>query len=63
MLTRAARVGAWLDERDHLVPEDIQRVFVHSLRHRIFFTPVYEMRRTEIAPLLVDAILAAVPAP
>jgi hypothetical protein len=27
------------------------------------FTPVYEMRRTEIAPLLVDAILAAVPAP
>lgn len=63
MLTRAARVGAWLDERDHLVPEDIQRVFVHSLRHRIFFTPVYEMRRTEIAPQLVDAILAAVPAP
>jgi MoxR-like ATPase len=63
MLTRAARVGAWLDERDHLLPEDIQRVFVHSLRHRIFFTPVYEMRRTEIAPLLVDAILAAVPAP
>jgi MoxR-like ATPase len=63
MLARAARVGAWLAGRDHLVPEDVHAVFAPALRHRIFFTPVYEMRRSEIAQALVDAILSRVRAP
>jgi MoxR-like ATPase len=63
MLVRAARVAAWLDGRDHLVPEDVHAVFAPSLVHRIYFTPVYEMRRTEIADALVAGILARVGAP
>ncbi len=63
MLTKAARVAAWLDGRDHLVPEDVQGVFAQALRHRIFFTPIYEMRRAEMADALVDGILASVSAP
>ncbi len=63
MLIRAARVAAWLAGRDHLVPEDVQGVFAQALRHRIFFTPVYEMRRAEIGDALVDAILLSVAAP
>lgn len=62
-LARAARVAAWLAGRDYLVPEDVQAVFAPALRHRIYFTPVYEMRRAEIADAFVEAILAAVPSP
>jgi MoxR-like ATPase len=63
MLVRAARVRAWLDGRGYAVPEDVHAVFAAALQHRIHFTPVYEMRRTEIAPALVRRILDSVPAP
>ena len=63
MLLRAARVAAWLGGRDYLVPEDIHGVFHEALAHRIFFTPVYEMRRAGIAHALTQAILERVAAP
>jgi MoxR-like ATPase len=63
MLTRAARVVAWLAGRTHLVPEDLYAVAPSVLGHRVFFTPVYELRRTEIAEDLVTQILAKVPTP
>ena len=44
-LLRAARVHAWLDGRSHLVPDDIAAVFPATMVHRLFFTPLYEMRR------------------
>ncbi|MDP9012626.1 MAG: MoxR family ATPase [Pseudomonadota bacterium] len=62
-LTRAARVVAWLQGRDHLTPDDIRSVVPAVLRHRIFFTPVYELRRSELADALLDGILNAVPTP
>ncbi|NJD07420.1 MAG: MoxR family ATPase [Methylococcaceae bacterium] len=63
MLLRTARTSAWLDGRDYLVPEDLQSVFRETVAHRIFFTPVYEMRRSEIIGGVMDAILDAVAAP
>ncbi|NLG76330.1 MAG: MoxR family ATPase [Xanthomonadaceae bacterium] len=62
-LTRAARVVAWLDGRAHLVPDDIRAVVPAVLGHRIFFTPVYELRRAQIADALVAEILDKVPTP
>ena len=62
-LTRAARVVAWLDGRAHLVPDDIRTVVPAVLGHRIFFTPVYELRRAQIADALVAEILDKVPTP
>jgi MoxR-like ATPase len=62
-LLRAARVVAWLDGREHLVPEDIYSVVPAALGHRVFFTPVYELRRAEIADALVAKILEKVPTP
>jgi len=38
-LERAARAWALLHERDHVVPADIERLFVPVLGHRIVFTP------------------------
>ena len=62
-LVRAARVVAWLDGRDHLRPEDLHAVLPATLGHRVFFTPVYELRRSEIAPRLIDGITNAIASP
>ena len=63
MLLRAARVAAWLADRTEVVPEDIHAVFEPAVAHRVFFTPVYEMRRSEIARRLVAGILETVASP
>lgn len=34
-LDRAARAHAWLDGRDYVAPEDVQRLFPDVLRHRV----------------------------
>ena len=62
-LTRAARVVAWFAGRDYLTPDDVRAVAPATLGHRIFFTPVYEMRRAQIADALVAQVLEKVPAP
>jgi MoxR-like ATPase len=62
-LTRAARVVAWLAGRDYLVPDDIQALVPATLGHRVFFTPVYELRRGPIADALMTQILQKVPTP
>ena len=63
MMLRAARVNAWLNERTAITPEDIHAVFHATVAHRIVFSPVYEMRRTEIAREMLSNILNAVAAP
>jgi MoxR-like ATPase len=62
-VTRAARVVAWLAGRTHLIPDDIYSVVPAVLGHRVFFTPVYELRRAEISDALVSGILEKVPTP
>ncbi len=62
-LLRAARVVAWFAGRTHLEPDDIRSVLPVVLGHRVFFTPLYELRRAELAGALMQKILDAVPAP
>jgi len=62
-LTRAARVVAWLAGRNYLTPDDIRTMAQPALGHRIFFTPVYELRRAQIADDLITQILEKVPTP
>lgn len=63
MLMRAARVSAWLEGRSDVTPQDLHAVFEPVVAHRVFFTPVYEMRRAEIAAQLMARILATVTSP
>ena len=63
LLMRAARVAAWLAGRSHVTPEDLQSVLAETLAHRLCFQPVHELHRHEIAPALVQGIVAAVAAP
>lgn len=62
-LTRAARVVAWLDERTYVTPEDVHAVLPAALGHRVFFSPIYELRRSEIAPAFTKALLDRVASP
>jgi MoxR-like ATPase len=63
LLLRAARTAAWLAGRGHVTPEDVQAVFVESIAHRLCYQPVYEMRRHEVSPQLMSAIIGKVAAP
>ncbi|HYD33469.1 MAG TPA: MoxR family ATPase, partial [Methylophilaceae bacterium] len=63
MMMRAARVNAWLNNRSAVLPEDVHAVFHPTTAHRLVFSPVYEMRRTEIARELLSGIVNAVTAP
>lgn len=62
-LIRAARVRAWLEGRDMVVPEDIRAVFYETMAHRLFLQNIYELRREEIMPQFVTALFDTVPAP
>ncbi len=63
MLMRAAKVAAWLNDRDSLVPEDLHAVLHETLAHRIFFSPVYELRRAELVGELLQQIVHKVTSP
>jgi MoxR-like ATPase len=63
MMLRAARVNAWLNNRNAVLPDDIHAVFHSTIAHRLVFSPVYEMRRTEIAREMLSGIVNAVSAP
>jgi MoxR-like ATPase len=63
MLMRAAKVAAWLQGRDALVPEDIHAVLTETIAHRIFFSPVYELRRGELVAELLKQIIEKVASP
>jgi MoxR-like ATPase len=63
MMLAAARINAWLNERTAVTPEDIHDVFHETVAHRLVFSPVYEMRRTEISRELLASIINQVAAP
>ena len=63
MLVRAAKVAAWLNQRDAIVPEDIHEVLYETIAHRVFFQPVYELQRSELVGEFMDAIVDKVAAP
>ncbi|WP_244536017.1 MoxR family ATPase [Hyphomicrobium sp. NDB2Meth4] len=62
-LLRAARVAAWLDNRTMVVPEDLRSVYFVTMAHRIFFDPIYELRREPIVRELCRQLFERVPAP
>lgn len=63
MLLKAARVNAWLMNRESLYPEDIHAVFHEVIAHRLVFNNMYENRRTQLARELTNQILSTVAVP
>ncbi len=63
MLMKAARVNAWLNNRDSMYPEDIHAVFHEVISHRLVFNSMYENRRTALARELTANIMSTVAVP
>jgi MoxR-like ATPase len=63
LMVRAARVAAWLRNRTAVVPEDVQAIFFETMAHRVFFNPVYELRRATLARQMMEQILHKVASP
>jgi MoxR-like ATPase len=66
-LERCARALALIDGRDHAEPEDVERLFVPVILHRLVLTPDYlaedEPTTEQIAGRVWEACLAAAPRP
>lgn len=62
-LIRCAKTCAWLESREHVLPEDLQRVFYSCTAHRLFLNPMYAYRKEQLLPELVTSILNQVAAP
>jgi MoxR-like ATPase len=62
-LAKGARVNAWLDKREALIPEDFHRVIYQVCKHRIFLNPVYDYNREAIIDALITAVINKVQAP
>ena len=63
LLLRAARVVAWLQGREHLLPEDVRAVFRETVAHRVFLKPIYEMQRDSLMPEFIEQLLQQVSTP
>jgi MoxR-like ATPase len=62
-LARAARVHAFIEGRDMVLPDDIRAIFHETMAHRIFLDPIYENRAETLVRSLCAQVLARVTAP
>lgn len=62
MLLTGAKSLARFRDRDYVIPDDIQAVFVPALRHRVVLAPTVELEGTSVDEVLRD-ILATVDIP
>ena len=43
MLVKAAKVNAWMNDRDHVQPIDVEYVFHAVMAHRLVLNRIYEI--------------------
>src|SRR5262249_20149592 len=60
-LERAARAWALLDDRDYVVPEDVEELFPHVIEHRVIFHNAVRLEGR--AELLWEHALSVAPRP
>lgn len=61
-LMRISRVIALMDGRDYVIPDDVKRVAVPTIAHRVKLKEVYEVEGVK-ASLLVEEALKKIPVP
>ena len=62
-LLALSRTTAFFEGRDHVVPEDVKRIAVDAMRHRVVRTLRAEAENISIEQILRDRILRTVPIP
>ncbi|MEV2240079.1 MoxR family ATPase [Micromonospora sp. NPDC049891] len=61
-LLGTAKAWAWLNGRDHVVPDDVKAMARPTLRHRLRLRPEAELEGVGVDPVL-DTVLGTVPTP
>jgi len=61
-IVQLARAQALLEQRDYVVPDDVKRVAVAALAHRITLRPELWVRQVR-SDDVIDTVLATVPVP
>lgn len=56
-MVRAARANALMEERDHVIPDDVKRVAIPAMRHRIALTPEVEIDRITSEEILEEVLV------
>ena len=57
-MIRTAKAIALIDGRDYVVPDDVKGIAVMALAHRIVLGTEAEIRSTEGAEIVIDALEA-----
>ena len=55
-LMRCSKASAYIDGRNHVLPDDIRWLVPHVLTHRIILSPEAELDQTSAAPVLSDCL-------
>jgi MoxR-like ATPase len=63
MLIKVAKVNAWLNNRSHIEPIDIDYVFHEVMAHRFVINRIYENNKIELLRQFSKEILLKVPTP
>ena len=61
-ITKLAKANAWMNSRHYVIPDDVKRVAVPALSHRLILKPEGWLRGDKTASI-VDKILQEVPVP
>ncbi len=61
-VSKMARAAAWLDGRDYVIPEDVQRVFSDVIAHRLILSPAAKLEKHTAADC-AQVVLREVPLP
>lgn len=62
MMARAARAAAALDGRDYVIPDDVKRIALPALRHRLVLSPAAEIEGVKAGDV-VEQLIQQVKAP
>jgi MoxR-like ATPase len=62
-LLKAARVHAWLQERNYLTPGDIRHVFHDAAIHRMDLHPALELQKAQLLPRIIKKIVNTIVSP
>ena len=63
MLIKAAKVNAWMNNRDHVQPVDVEYVFHAVMAHRLVVNRIYENNKTELLEKFTHKVLLKVATP
>jgi MoxR-like ATPase len=61
-VTAMAKAAAWIEERDYVLPEDVEGIFVHTVAHRLILNSREDIRGVSQSELARE-ILKNIPAP